>query len=300
VSAPAFSLRTDVAEHPTVAIERGPTGHIFVAAQLGDGRSLHLLLDSGASQSVVATSSPALAEANNLPPEVGLSAEAAGATIPVTRKVTFDTLRIGDRNLSGLPLTVLELGPLTERLGRAVDGILGLDVLAHDGFWLDFVDDRLSLVSPERTFAMPAGGHRYEAIDFQVTEHGLVTVDVRTAAGTRIPAIVDLGAAQTLMNRRALDAFGGNALDGNSASRPSAAHGADATPLSVVQARIGGLRIDGLSFPGMTVHVADLPVFDVLGYRDRPVVLLGLDLFDRRVVGADFAAKRLHVSAPDA
>jgi hypothetical protein len=68
----------------------------------------------------------------------------------------------------------------------------------------------------------------------------------------------------------------------------------------VVQARIGGLRIGSLSFPGMAVHVADLPVFDVLGYRDRPVVLLGLDLFDRRVVGAHFAAKRLHVSAPDA
>jgi hypothetical protein len=127
-----------------------------------------------------------------------------------------------------------------------------------------------------------------------------MTVDVRTAADARIPAIVDLGAAQTLMNRRALDAFGGNALDGNPASRPSAARGADATPLTVAQARIGGLRIDGLSFPGMAVHVADLPVFEVLGYRDRPVVLLGLDLFDRRVVGADFAAKRLHVSQPDA
>jgi predicted aspartyl protease len=289
-----------VAEHPKVAIERGPTGHIFVAAQLGDGRSLHLLLDTGASQSVVAASSAALAAAIDLPPEVGLSAEAAGATIPVTRKVAFDTFRIGDRNLSGLPLTVLELAPLTARLGRTVDGILGLDVLAHDGFWLDLVDDRLSLVSPERRFEMPPGGYRYESIDFQVSEHGLMTVDVRTAADTRIPAIVDLGAAQTLMNRRALDAFGGNAVDGNLASRPSAAHGADATPLTVVRARIGGFRIDGLSFPSMRVHVADLPVFDVLGYRDRPVVLLGLDLFDRRIVGADFAAKRLHVSAPDA
>lgn len=288
-----------MAEHPTVAIERGPTGHIFVAAQLDDVRTLHLLLDSGASQSVAAASSPALAAAKELPPEVGLSAEAAGARIPVPRRVAFDTLRIGDRNLSGLPLTVLELAPLTERLGRAVDGILGLDVLACEGFWIDLASDRLSLVSPDRRFELPSGEHRYRSVDFQMTEQGLMTVDVRTAADTRIPAIVDLGAAKTLMNRRALDAFG-YALDGNPAAQPSAAHGADATPVTVVQARIGELRIDGLLFPGMTVHVADLPVFDVLGYRDRPVMLLGLDLFERRIVGADFAAKRLHVSTPNA
>jgi predicted aspartyl protease len=288
-----------VAEHPTVAIERGPTGHVFVAAQLGDGRPLHLLLDSGASQSVVAASSPLLAAAGELPPEIGLSAEAAGASIPVTRRVAFDALRIGDRNLSGLPLTVLELAPLTERLGRAVDGVLGLDVLAHGGFWLDLAEDRLSLVSPEQAFEMPRGDHRFRSIHFRTTGHGLMTVDVRTAAGARIPAIVDLGAAQTLMNRRALDAFGGDLLAGNPASRPSAAIGADASPLAVAQARIDRFQIDGLSFAGMTVHVADLPVFDVLGFRDRAVVLLGLDLFDRRIVGADFTANRLHVSTLD-
>ena len=108
---------------------------------------LHFLLDSGASQSVVAESSPALAAAIDLPPEDGMTAEAAGSTVPVTRKVTFDALRIGERNLSGLPLAVLELALLAERLGRAVDGIRGLDVLARDGFWLDLVNDRLSIVS---------------------------------------------------------------------------------------------------------------------------------------------------------
>jgi predicted aspartyl protease len=258
---------------------------------------LHFLLDSGASQSVLAESSPSLAAAIDLPPEDGMTAEAAGSSVPVTRKVAFDALRIGERNLSGLPLAVLELALLAERLGCAVDGILGLDVLARDGFWLDLVNDRLSFNFQVSALDTSADGYRFHTVDFRLTEHGLMAVDARIADDARVPAIVDLGAAQTLMNHRALAAFGGNPVSGNLASRPSAARGADSTPLTIAQARIAGLRMDGLSFPEMTVHVADLPVFDVLGFRDQPVVLLGLDLLDRRIVGADFVAKRLHISA---
>jgi len=105
-------------------------------------------------------------------------------------EVTLDDLRIGDRVLTGFPVLVLDLAAL----GRAgaVDGILGMDALAHDRVLLDLAGGQLSFVE-----AGDAASARGTAATMR-QESGRVLLDARIDGMTRT-LVLDSGAAHVVV-----------------------------------------------------------------------------------------------------
>ena len=100
-------------EHSPVRFHRTATGHIIIRARLDRRQWLDLLLDTGASRTLISASSPRLVGAELLTPKVQ-SAEAAGGAISAIQMVELETLYIGAWSFSGA--AVMELAHLAERL----------------------------------------------------------------------------------------------------------------------------------------------------------------------------------------
>jgi hypothetical protein len=55
---------------------------------------------------------------------------------------------------------------------------------------------------------------------------------------------------------------------------------------------IGKVRFAGMERENVHARVADLPVFAALGWTDRPVMILGLDLLRPTRLTLDYASRR--------
>jgi predicted aspartyl protease len=126
-----------------VPVRRTITGHLLVRTRSDNGDCLEFLVDSGASQTVIAASSPALERKTFVPLQTEVSAEAAGGTIVGVQQVKIELLEFGRWSFSEIDAVIMELSHLKERLNHEVDGILGLDVLSRNGFWLDLTENSI-------------------------------------------------------------------------------------------------------------------------------------------------------------
>jgi hypothetical protein len=279
-----------------VGFKRAATGHLIVEARLGRHSRLHFLVDSGASQSVIAASSRAL-------PDVDLSvlelaeAKAAGGELPSVRIIPLKTLRVGAWRFRGVTAAIMELGSLFERLGIIIDGVLGQDVLSRQGFSLDLDAGEIAFTS--RRQRASSRGARYAHFSAVLTlRSNLIEVKVRAAGKQPIAGLLDLGAARTLANTAGLAYLGGRLLAVDPSRPTPLGTGADARPMVMRRAVVGPFGIGDLKFPSRRINVADLPVFQILGYQNKPVLLLGLDLFEDKQLTVNFKARRLTISLP--
>jgi clan AA aspartic protease (TIGR02281 family) len=118
--------------------------HFLVEAQPGSGDSLELLIDTGASVTILTPA--ALAHHRVAYRDTGRQALFSTANGRVQAPVyRIDALTVGDWEVRGLEIGVLELGS-----GGAIDGLLGMDFLQHFRFFIDQnrAELRLSLREP--------------------------------------------------------------------------------------------------------------------------------------------------------
>jgi hypothetical protein len=283
--------------HRPVGFTRTGTGHLIVAAGLDRNARLSLLVDSGASHTVLAASSRALADVDLSALETA-EAKAAGGEMPPVRMIRLGTLRIGTWRFRGVTAAIMELGTTMERLGTTIDGILGQDVLARHGLSLDLGAGKIAFASrlPRASSRRPRCAHFSAALN--IKSEKLIEVEVRAQAKSPIAGLLDLGAAQTLANGAGVAYLGGRLLPADPKRPPPRGMGADERLLDVQRAVVAPFAIGGLKFPSRALIVADLPVFRILGYENRPVVLLGLDLFEDKRLTINFKTRRLTITLP--
>jgi hypothetical protein len=257
---------------------------------------LHFVVDSGASQSVIAASSRALPDVDQSALELA-EARAAGGAMPPVRMIPLGTLRIGAWRFRGVTAAIMELGWLCGRLGTVIDGVLGQDVLSQHGFSLDLGAGRIAFTS-RRPRASSRRARRSHFVASLTLRRKLIAVKVRVAGKPPIAGILDLGAARTLTNAAGFAYLGGRQLAADPNRSKPIGIGADARPIEVRRAVIGPFAVGDLHFPSRGINVADLPVFENLGYENRPVLLLGLDLFEDKQLTINFKTRRLTVSLP--
>ena len=149
-------------------------------------RPWRFLIDTGSTRTLLSAAAAR---------EAGLAvSDGAGVVTPGGRvaagEATLDDLRIGDRVLTGFPVLVLDLGAL----GRAgaIDGILGMDALAHDRVFLDLAGGQLSFVE-----AGAAATARGTAATMR-QESGRVLLEARLDGVTRT-LVLDSGAAHVVV-----------------------------------------------------------------------------------------------------
>jgi hypothetical protein len=109
-------------------------------------------------------------------------------------------------------------------------------------------------------------------------------------------AILDFGSTKTLVNRASLGILGVECRSLCGRWLEKSAMGADAAPMSVAELEIRGFQISDMFFSSRSVYVMDLPVFETLVHRGEPIMLLGLDVFENRIIGADFDNNCIYIS----
>ena len=229
-----------------------------------NGHVMRFILDSGASISAI---TPAAARKLGIKP-YGMTPVNEVPT-PIAR---LDRLAVGAAEHYSLRVAVVA-PPAAQRMGVVYDGILGLDVLGRYDVVVDLVDKRLGLL-PMGTVARSEAKHEMARITFHPSRYGLVlmTADVEFIS---IPAVLDLGAQYSLVNRAAC-AMGGVSV--GTKTRPSQLH--------VGKVDLGQWRM----------LVGDLPIFTRSGLMPGPAIVLGADVFAHRTVVLAYHERAVYVS----
>lgn len=224
------------------------TGHLLVSAQI-DGRPYVLVLDTGAN--ITSLSTRAARE---------LGVEITGS-MTINGTLQAPTARVRELALAGvehreLPVVIVDHPDAPP----GADGILGLDVLARHDLVVDFVDRELA-VYPEGTLVSSRG----ELVPLDYGANGLILLEISIDGRARVPAMLDLGAPVSVLNRPA------GALVG--------ARG----PATDIVARTGDTDLEPVR-----ALVRDLGTFHRLGLARRPAVVLGADVFTDRVLAISY------------
>ena len=113
--------------------------HFIVEARPADGRSIQLLIDTGASLTIF---TPGVLEQRGIRyQDAGRSGTFNTANGPVEAPIyTLDTLAVGDWHVRQLDIGVMDLGA-----GTGVDGLLGMNFLNHFQFFIDQNESMLRL-----------------------------------------------------------------------------------------------------------------------------------------------------------
>ncbi|HEX5263117.1 MAG TPA: retroviral-like aspartic protease family protein [Phenylobacterium sp.] len=204
--------------------------------------------------------------------------------------VLVDQLQVGDRSRKGVHVAVL---PLNDGL----DGVLGIDWLSGQRLELGFKAKNLAItrsrseVSTEGSAVVPARRRM-----------GQLTIVDADLSGKRISAMIDSGAQMTMCN---------------AALREIVAE-ADRRKLRVdpyqrlrMETLVGEqfwgellylpfMRLGGLHLGNVPVLYADMHVFDIWGLKDKPAVMLGMDLLTQfDTVAMDFGHSQVRFDISD-
>ncbi len=262
--------------------------HLLVDATVNGEGPFRLALDSAASISVLIESVADAAEVETIRgKQVVLQGMTGSGIYPVA---TAERITVGDIDWSPPMLAVL---PDSLPLASLMDGLLGADFLGQYAVAC-FADDRAVRLYPKdmlagRGFRGWASAPLYE---MHLGQSGaMVLVFDIIIAGKRVPAILDIGADVSLMNRRAARTVGARMRR----SETGGVTGATGPTVVATELLVREVRIGDQVWHQRSFLVADFAVFEVLNLHERPAAIAGIDLFRDRDFIIDFAGRRLLV-----
>jgi len=252
-----------------------------IAVMLGAAGPFQFIVDTGADTSVIASE---IADALALPP--GRDVRVHGLTgVELVRTVKAPPLGLGPLTLATRELPAMP----RERLG--CDGLLGMDVLKNNRLVLDFRNRRMEI--------RPAAGRYLDRMDPRFVSvpaddrYGRLTVIDAVANGAVANAFIDSGATMSIANPALAKAM--------LRKRRWTGVGPLIQVAGVTDHVISGegrvikrLRVGALTFNHIPVIIADVHLFQRWNLRDKPAILLGVDvlrLFAR--VELDYGRRRM-------
>jgi len=240
-----------------------PSNSVIVPVRV-NGRVLRFIVDSGASISAL---TPATARA--------LGIRATGKTMVndvLTPVTTVAQLAIGRAQHHNVRVAVIDV-PAAKRMNVTYDGIVGLDVLGRYDVVIDFAN-RLLKLHPIGHVSRSEAARNMARVAFKPSRHGLVlmTADVEFIS---IPAVLDLGAQYSLVNRAACAMGGVNV--GN-------------------KTRLSHVHVGKLDLGTWRMLVGDLPIFTHTGLMPGPAIVLGADVFAHRTLVLAYGERAVYVS----
>lgn len=211
-----------------------------------------------------------------------LTIQGAGgaATVPL---IPIAKLSTAGRLVEGLEAYQLPPNPADD-LGA--HGILGADVLTRHVFELDAPGKTWRLL--DRT---PAADEALTAVPFVLDAGRTPRLTVRVN-GVEVRAIIDTGAARTIMNWAAAEALG---VRRDEALPAGGSAGGVGGSTALVKRRFDSLTVAGSARTDVELRVGDLPIFSALGLGDGPAVIVGMDQFADRRLLIDYPNLRLRL-----
>ncbi|MFI4868951.1 MAG: aspartyl protease family protein [Steroidobacterales bacterium] len=248
-----------------IATSRDRIGRIIASVTINGQGPFRFMLDTGASSTVLAASTPARLGLTPRPEApmsvVGITGSAVVATVHV------DSLDSGDMHFHNLELPVLA-GPVLD----GIDGILGMDGFTGMKVSADFVKDRFTICQSRGRRASTG----YSVIPVQViSEHLLMAQG--TVGSVRVKEIIDTGSTHTLGNPALLAALIHGHWDG-----PTSLETAVVDATQVAQrgkiSRVPEIHLGIASVDNLPVTFGDFHVFKAWGLEDQPALLIGMDV----------------------
>ncbi|CAH0066413.1 MULTISPECIES: aspartyl protease family protein [Stenotrophomonas] len=287
------TLAADTPEHVLPMWMQG--GHPTVALSLdGQAEPLRFVVDSAAGATLI---DGRVARRYGLVDgkadvSTAQGASASGAQLRRTRTTTW---QLGSWQLRASALQA-DLGSLSGGDDPAIDGLVGNDLTARwDTRW-DFARGELSL---SRTGTLRFDDDSCQANALQdrtegLRDFGFITL---TLDGTNVAAVavVDTGAAQTVLNNAAAHALGlrTDGSDPRLRKRSKGTEGLGGKPHPTWLYTLPGMRSTAWQHPAMEVRISELPVFKAIGLDTRPALILGADAMRGGQVDISTGAARI-------
>jgi Aspartyl protease len=246
------------------------TSRIIVAVSINGRGPFHFMLDTGASQTVLAES---LLPRLNLP----VRSHALLAVTGVNGAAQVASAHIDHLDAGALHLRDVQLPVLSGHVLEGIDGILGSDGFGSKLMSADFISGQFSIAqsrgaeAPLRFFVVPL-----RPAPQAMRSQQLLVVDGYVG---RVPtrAIIDTGSTHTLGNRALLDALNEGRSD-PLAQRDTHVIDVNQTLLPATLGRVPQIQLGEASIENLSVAFGDFPVFETWGVSDRPALLLGMDV----------------------
>ncbi|MCC5995917.1 MAG: aspartyl protease family protein [Oceanicaulis sp.] len=262
-----------------VPLERASTGQFLLDVTIAGEGPWPFMIDTGASHTTlalpVAEALGFISTRQDLHPVQTLTAET------LEERLRIADVRFGPARAAHLNAVVASVA------GGPLQGLLGLDALAGERV-------RLDLPRGEITFNVPSPARADGRID---PEHGVAVMEARMH-GVREPVavLVDTGSGFTLINsalarQLARQRVTRMRIAGITRSSPSAAVNE--------RARMERVQLGGICIQIMSAVRSDVDMFRALGWRDRPAMVLGMDLLQHAVITLDGPGGQFQLDAGD-
>jgi predicted aspartyl protease len=204
--------------------------------------------------------------------------------------VLIDHLQVGERSRKAVRAAALPLD-------QSLDGVLGVD-------WLK--GQRLELGFKARSLAITRSKHDVTRDNVAVVparrSQGQLTIVDADLSGRRISAMIDSGSQMSLCNAplRAMLSDADRRGIGNAAYRRVGLETLVGEKFEGEMLQLPFLRLGGLRLGAVPVVFAEMPVFDLWGLKNKPAIILGMDLLTQfDTVALDFGrAEVTFVLAP--
>ncbi len=261
--------------------------HMTAPVTINGQGPFNFLIDTGANVSCVSASVAQKLMLSALPPArvhtvVGVRDRPA---------VLIEHLQVGERSRRAVHAAAL---PFTDN----VDGVLGVDWLKGQRLELGFNPRNLSITKSRTEDARP--GTVIVPADRRLGQLTIVDADL---SGHKISAMIDSGSQVTICNQRLRDL-----LDSIDRKRGAKTEVQLVRMESLVGEKFVGemvylpfMRLGGLQLGNVPVAFSDVHVFDLWKLRDKPAVVLGMDLLKQfDLVALDFGRSQVRFDLSEA
>jgi predicted aspartyl protease len=258
-----------------VPLARASTGQFLIDVSIAGEGPWPFMIDTGASHTTLAL--PVAEALGFISTREHLHAVQTLTAETLEERLAIADMRFGPARADGLYPVVADVA------GGEIQGLIGLDALAGERVRLDF----------------PAGDIVFDVASLAEVHgrvdpvHGVAMMEA-SVRGVREPVMVliDTGSGFTLINSALA-----RQLAREPVTRMRIGAITRAAPSAAVEerARLERVRFGDVCVPAMTAPTADVDMFRALGWRDRPAMVLGLDLLQHAVITIDGPARTIRI-----
>jgi predicted aspartyl protease len=271
---PASRALAQVVQNGDGSIEDAPTQldtgrdkfeHMLAPVMINGQGPFQFLMDTGANVSCV---SKALADRLML---TGLPPTRVHTVVGVRERpgVLIDRLQVGDRRRTAVHAAALTLG-------SDIDGVLGVDWLAGQRLEMGFKARSLAI-----TRSKPDVAADNVAVVPARKRYGQLTIVDADLGGRRINAMIDSGSQMTICNgalREMVSAQNQRRGSDDNLYRRINMETLVGESFTGEMLYLPFVRLGGLHLGNVPVVYSEMHVFDVWGLKDKPAMVLGMDL----------------------
>lgn len=279
---------TDIVEpagdepHYAVATRDDRVGRIVVPVSINGQGVFHLMLDTGATHSVLTFAAAA---------RLGVNVSEAPTSMVqgVVGRVAAPVIRVDRLQAGSLKLQRMQMAVMDGVVVAGLDGILGIGRLNNMILTADFMKDRVTI---RKSSAQRANDYD-TVLRFDVVANHLIVVD-GIAGKVPVRAVIDTGGSRTLGNLALLKAMTkprdgrpGNQLDITDVTENSK----NGNALFLPSVLLGDIEV-----ANATIVCSDFDVFHAWRLDKRPALLIGMDVLGQLAeVSIDYRRKELRL-----